>query len=154
MAFLSNISLTEVVERVRQLDADKIKMCAKQLRVEATAATLLPDEYLCNETLLESAITSNKTELPPTWLIFMQTLLSAKNQKLGERSLQKAKSIFCDIILYHRKNTPKHVALAESVHLSRSKHLITMLNKLGHCISYQAVKDLDTEITRAILSEN
>lgn len=154
MVFLTDIPLADVVERVRQLDDNKIKMCAKLLRDEAVAAKLLPDEYLCDETLIENTI--NKTELPPAWMTFLQKLFSAKNQKLEGSCLRRAKSIFSDIVYcITEKKTPKHVALAESVHhLSRSKHLITILNKLGHSISYQALKDLDTEITRAIINED
>lgn len=57
----------------------------------------------------------------------------------------------------NEKESHKHIVLAESVHhLTRSKHLITILNKLGHCISYKykALKNLDTEIIRAILHED
>lgn len=59
------------------------------------------------------------------------------------------------VTLYTVSLKRRHVALAKFVHhLTRSKHFITILNKLGHGISYKTLKDLDTEIIRAIISED
>ena len=44
------------------------------------------------------------------------------------------------------KRTPKHVELSMSLlHLIRSKTILTMLNRQGHCVSYDAARRIDTE---------
>lgn len=66
----------------------------------------------------------------------MQALFSLKNQKLGENYYQKALAVFSNFFNITEKLTPKHIALAQSIHhLTRSKYLITIRNKFGHCIS-------------------
>lgn len=43
--------------------------------------------------------------------------------------------------------TPKHVALAQSIHhYTRSKFLIALLNRLGHSISYTTLTRLDNQV--------
>ena len=40
---------------------------------------------------------------------------------------------------------PKHVGLALTVHhIWRARNLVTLLNRQGHCISYDALKRIDT----------
>ena len=47
-----------------------------------------------------------------------------------------------------RVKTPKHVGLAMSIrHMTGSKQLITMLNRLGHCSSYDEIEIIDTSLT-------
>ncbi|XP_043480323.1 uncharacterized protein LOC122510010 [Leptopilina heterotoma] len=153
--FMSNVPLVEVVERVRELNSENhIVTCAKELRKELLKTTLIPDDYLCDEVLLEKLFAEEK--LPSIWKIFLQALFSSKNQTLGESTYRRAYSVFSDIFFtVTDKQTPKHIAVAQSIHhLSRSKHLITVLNKLGHCISYKSLKNIDFELTSSILSED
>lgn len=115
---------------------------------------LIPSGYLRDETLLEKLLKNG--ELPRTWQLFMRALFNAKNQELSDIYYRRALSVFYDIFFtVTGKQTPKHIALAESIHhLTRSKHLISMLNKFGHCISYKALKDLDLEVIISIVCED
>ena len=46
-----------------------------------------------------------------------------------------------------RVKTPKHIGLAMSVrHMTGSKHLVTMLNRFGHCCSYDDIEVVDTSL--------
>ena len=52
-----------------------------------------------------------------------------------------------------RIKTPKYVGLAISVrHLTGSKQLINMLNRMGHCSSYEDVEAVDTSIAREMVA--
>lgn len=52
-----------------------------------------------------------------------------------------------------RVKTPKHVALGMSVrHITGSKQLITLLNRMGHCSSYEEIEAVDTGLAREILA--
>ena len=48
--------------------------------------------------------------------------------------------------------TPKHIALAIAIkHLTGSKMVINVLNKLDHCICYDNVMRIQTAIAKAII---
>ena len=50
---------------------------------------------------------------------------------------------------------PKHVSLAMSVrHLTGSKQLISMLSRMGHCVSYDDVEAMDTSLAKEILAKS
>ena len=62
----------------------------------------------------------------------------------------------CQDILYcsshGRLKTPKHTGLAMSVHhLTGSKQIIAMLNRLGHCVSYDETQILDTSLASEVM---
>ena len=47
--------------------------------------------------------------------------------------------------------TPKHIRLAITVHhLTGSKQIVTLLNKMGHCSSYNDVEVINTSLAREI----
>lgn len=50
---------------------------------------------------------------------------------------------------------PKHVSLAMAVrHLTGSKQLVTMLNRMGHCSSYDDVEAIDTSLAKEVLAQS
>ena len=52
-----------------------------------------------------------------------------------------------------KEPTPFHVMVAESVHsLTRSKELLTALNRHGICVSYNTIKRIDVDIEEKIIS--
>ena len=67
-------------------------------------------------------------------------------------------SIAQDIIhatTHGRVKTPKHVGLAMSVRLiTGSKQLITMLNRLGHCLSYDETERIDTSLALEVTAKS
>ena len=54
-----------------------------------------------------------------------------------------------------RLKTPKHIGLAMSVrHMTGSKQLIRMLNRLGHCCSYDDTEVVDTSLALEIIAKS
>ncbi|CAH3184172.1 unnamed protein product, partial [Porites lobata] len=54
-----------------------------------------------------------------------------------------------------RVKTPKHIGLAISVrHMTGSKHLVTMLNRFGHCCSYDEIEVVDTSLALDIIASS
>ena len=148
---MGNIPLQDVIEHIRDINSTNyIVKSAKQLRKELLTTELIPGGYLCDETLIEKSLNDGK--LPETWLTFMQALFSANNKKLSDNYYRRALSVFYDIFFtITEKQTPKHIALAESIHhLTRSKHLINVLNKFRHCVNYKTLKILDREKQRQL----
>ena len=54
-----------------------------------------------------------------------------------------------------RVKLPKHVGLAMFVrHMTGSKHLVSILNRMGHCSSYDQIESVDTGIAKEILAKS
>ena len=53
-----------------------------------------------------------------------------------------------------RVKTPKHASLAMAVrHLTGSKQIVTILNRLGHCSSYEDIEVIDASLARETLAK-
>eukprot|EP00794_Sanderia_malayensis_P021054 gene21054-23110_t len=124
---------------------EKIKKVAKFLRDEIKKS---------NDTLQqwppsEDDLLSSETELPFNLVTFLKALLSEGGNITG-RKKKRIESIGKDII-YCVKNgrdrTDKHVLLSLCVkRKTGSKEIVNWLNKLGHCISYDEVRYLETTL--------
>ena len=54
-----------------------------------------------------------------------------------------------------RVKLPKHVGLAMSVrHMTGSKQLVSILNRMGHCSSYDEIESVDTGLAKEILAKS
>lgn len=52
-----------------------------------------------------------------------------------------------------RIKLPKHISLAMSIkHLTRSKQLISLLNRMGHCSSYEETEEVETSLANESLA--
>eukprot|EP00058_Branchiostoma_floridae_P009808 XP_002595296.1 hypothetical protein BRAFLDRAFT_128105 [Branchiostoma floridae] len=55
---------------------------------------------------------------------------------------------------YGRIKTPKHTCLGLTVrHLTRSKQLLTILNRMGHCASYDEIEVVDTSLATECIAK-
>ena len=106
-----------------------------------------------------------RSSIPTTLYKFLQVLISSKDivnettqDPVGEEDDRRICAIAQDIIhatTRGRVKTPKHVALAMSVHhLTGSKQLVTMLNHFGHCSSYHITEIRDTSIANEIIAKS
>ena len=99
------------------------------------------------------------------WLIRLLITSEGKDyQSLDESSTCKSLaaerqviSIAQDIIhcsSNSRTKLPKHIGLALCVHhLTSSRLVITLLNKMGHCCSYDELRAADTSIAAEVLAK-
>ena len=76
----------------------------------------------------------------------------------ASNTTDERKIILCGQDLVHcashaRVKLPKHVGLAMSVkHLTSSKQLITLLNRMGHCSSYEEIEQVETSLVNENLA--
>lgn len=109
--------------------------------------------YVCNDALISEEFDNFK--IPPQWEVFFRKLLVDRvNNKDTKR---RCFSIYMDLyyLITDGDLTPKHVSLAQFTHhYTRSKLLITTLNKLGHCISYTSLKKVDSQAAFDIVTKN
>ena len=100
-----------------------------------------------------------KSLIPKALLRFIKWLVSPEKQvhpqeemsdeTTSEQTERTMLSICQDLIFANsagEKKMPKHIGLASTVqHIWRAKSLVTMLNRHGHCISYDSLKRIDTK---------
>ena len=109
-----------------------------------TARQLIPDSlYL----LIKQLVVSEKRARPS----------NALNQSTAIEDERQILSIAQDIIHCNSKGRvklPKHTSLAICVHhLTTSKRLIELLNRMGHCVSYDEMRSVNTSIAEDVLAK-
>ena len=94
---MTDVSLTQLVERVRQVDNinNKIEDITDILKREILETDLKAiDTYICDDAVIDKYLST--FELPHTWASFLQSLLCNK-RLLDKQKLMRAKSIFMNI---------------------------------------------------------
>ena len=108
---------------------------------------LIPD---CLYLLIKLLVTADKRGGPPD-------ALNALSQSTNIEDERQILSIAQDIIHCNTKGRvklPKHTSLAISVHhLTSSKRLIELLNRMGHCVSYDEMRAVNTSIAEDVLAQ-
>ena len=140
------------IRRVASLIKQEIKKCTgfntKPLNTQdvsmETARQLIPDSlYL----LIEQLVVSDKRARPS----------NALNQSTAIEDKRQILSIAQYIIHCNckgRVKLPKHISLAICVHhLTTSKRLIELLNRMGHYVSYDEMRAVNTSIAGDILAK-
>ncbi|KAL9983229.1 hypothetical protein ACROYT_G005369 [Oculina patagonica] len=108
---------------------------------------------------------SVRSSIPTTLYRFLQILISSTDtleatskETVREEDDRYICAIAQDKIhasTHGRVKTPKHIALAMSVrHITGSKQLVTMLNRFGHCSSYDILEIMDTSIANEIIAKS
>ena len=140
------------IRRVASLIKQEIKKCTgintKPLNTQdvsmETARQLIPDSlYL----LIKQFVVSDKRARPS----------NALNQSTAIEDERQILSIAQDIIHCNSKGRvklPKHTSLAICVHhLTTSTRLIELLNRTGHCVSYDEMRAVNTSIAEDVLAK-
>ena len=145
---LQNSEIHRVASSIKQ----EIKKCTgiptKPLNTQdvsiETARKLIPD---CLYLLIKLLVTTDKCSRP-------SDALSQSTSMEDERQIL---SIAQDIIHCNTKGCvklPKHTSLAMCVHhLTSSKRLIELLNRMGHCVSYDEMRAVNTSIAEEVLAK-
>ena len=132
--------------KIKTIDiGESLKECANVLRTECEEFDFCLDESF---NLAEDATLSLKYYLkdcPPTWSAFFDSMFPYQSK--SENIIRKCDTIF-QIIYYlvhnGKKKTPFHLSLCESIHdTCRSKELITIMNILDLCMSYDELDRID-----------
>ena len=140
------------IHRVASLIKQEIKKCTgiptKPLNTQdvsmETARKLIPD---CLYWLIKLLVTADKRSRPTD-------VLSQSTNMEDERQIL---SIAQDIIYCNTKGRvklAKHTSLAMCVHhLTSSKRLIELLNRMGHCVSYDEMRAVNTSNAEEVLAK-
>ena len=140
MFFSTKIRAPDIAETLRA--ADPIQQCATELRNECENFDFLLQGSFHAPDDLEISFKHYIQQRPETWEKFFNALfpyrIKADNIK---RKCDTLLQVFFYLIHNGKSKTPLHVSLALSIHdICRSKNLITNLNRLGLCVSYDEVE--------------
>ncbi|KAJ8673736.1 hypothetical protein QAD02_004998 [Eretmocerus hayati] len=151
---VADVSADNLLERLRQLSDPQreIQEVTQKLRNEIDSMEIDLSKFVCDDRVIEQYL--NEFKLPPTWYYFLEQLLQSK-KSFKDTKLRRAKSIFMDLCYTIKgMHSPKHIALAQGIHyLTRSKVIITLLSRLGHCISYSDLRSHDTYVLKKIVND-
>lgn len=105
----------------------------------------LEDKY-CDAHDLESSLSQFDNSRPQFWDTFFKSLMPSSSM-LPENTKKKCDTLFQIIYyIFHNglKKTPLHVCTAQAIHETcKSKTLITSLNHIGLCISYESLQRMN-----------
>ena len=143
------------IHRVASLIKQEIRKCTgiptRPLNTQdvsmKASRQLIPD---CLYLLIKLLVTADKRGGPPD-------VLNALSQSTNMEDDRQILSIAQDIIHCNTKGRvklPKHMSLAMCVHhLTSSKRLIKLLNRMGHCVSYDEMRAVNTSIAEEVLAQ-
>lgn len=132
-------------------DQDILRAAASILRKEILSInkSKLPDN-LCSQRIMQG-----ECSVPPALSDFVASVIGGDTRKRRNCDNYKrhVKSLSQDLIyMTHNGNikTSKHICLGTALKsLTSSRKVIDILNRYRHCISYNAVEELETEVTYA-----
>lgn len=113
----------------------------------------LPQKKLPSKNITSQHLISGEVSIPEELSNFYSTLLGGFKQK-RKRGLKCTRLVrsYCQDVIYGVHNgqvkTSKHIMLGITLKsLTSSRKIIDIMNRYGHCISYQGVEELETEST-------
>lgn len=108
---------------------------------------------LPSKNLTAQHLITGEVSIPEPLLDFYLTLLGGCNQKRKKsmKCSHQARS-YCQDIIFGVHNgqvkTSKHIMLGMTLKsITSSRKVIDIINRYGHCISYQGIEELETEVT-------
>ncbi|KAK3724019.1 hypothetical protein QZH41_000590 [Actinostola sp. cb2023] len=177
LVYSSEISLMDVINGAAAQRNDQPELLQKENSESAESVVYKAAKMLkgsikeCNSISLYP-LSSNDIELerakslvPPDLYLFLRWLITSDDLDARFDSpcsnVSDERRVLClaqDMVhcLSHgRIKLPKHVGLAMAVrHITGSKEIVTILNRLGHCSSYDEIERVDTGLAKEILAKS
>ena len=161
MFFGNNIQAIDIAETLKKCDRESVKTVTSKIEEEIKVYDFALDQSFCssNDVLISSYKLSKlmfETGTFDVWNAFIQCLFKSKNINSEGSKVMKETLFQIVYYIYHNgaKLTPFHLALAETIHtMTRSKHLITILNKRKLCVSYDTLERIDIGLGQKVISE-
>lgn len=113
----------------------------------------MPKNTLPTKNITTEHSMAGEVSIPTLLLDFYKTLLGGwrgkrkENMQCGQQVLSYCQDVMFTVHGGHVK-TPKHIMLGTTLKsLPGSREIIDIVNRCGHCISYQGIEELETEET-------
>lgn len=156
LVFLTKTSVKQTVKKI--WTSNPLLEVTNQLASELKNYDFQLEDKYCDENDLECTLSRFDKNRPQFWDAFFKSLMSLS--MVPEDTKKKSDTLFQIIYyIFHNglKKTPFHVCTAQAIHETcKSKTLITSLNHIGLCISYESLQRMNYSFAaRAVsLSEN
>ena len=152
LIYNAQLSVADAIAYVYQLGSkDKLEECAIFLRKTIQHAFEESESVPWPPTAADLDVDPS---IPKELTKFLKFVVSGDNSSECERSHRLVLSIGQDIaraVTNGEWKLPKQILLGETIrHLYRSKNLVTILNKLGHCELYDFCLELETAMAKAL----
>ena len=153
LVYSSRITVADAVASAYRLaSVDKIKDVALLLRGVIRRAFGKSKELPWPPTPDELELSSG--DLPQELMTFLNIVAAGKPEATADKTQRLVLSIgqdLCRAVTEGEWKLPKHILLCMTIrHLYRSKQLATILNRLGHCESYDFGLELETAMAKAL----
>ena len=152
VVFSSKIQAVDIADTIRRIDV--VKLCGKILLGELAEFDFHLEGSFCSSEDLKLSLKHFMENRPKNWNSFFNSMLPYRIK--SDSIKRKCDSIFQEffyLIHNHRKKTPLHVSLSETVHdISRSENLIEIMNKMGFCISYDELERIDQRLPQRTIN--
>ncbi len=146
---LSNFTEQKLLENNKQEHAFQIRK--EILRI--------PQKKLIDNVKLEDILIGD-ADLPKELIKFMNNIVIGpkKSVEISDKKERTIRSISSDIVYAvsdGRVKPAKHLQLGLALkNLCGSKKVVSIINHLGHCVSYNVAIELETELTYTVSKEN
>ena len=141
--FSSKIKTIDIAQILRK--ADLLRKCANVLRNESEEFDFRLDGRFNSAEDATLSLKHYIRDCSPTWSAIFDSMLPYRSK--SEKIMRKCDTIYQTIyflVQNEKKKTPLHLSLCESIHdTCRSKELITIMNRLGLCMSYDKLERID-----------
>ena len=147
--FSRSVTTEDLVERL--CSNDPVTVCAKLLREEVENYNFhLDDSYnVAGDSI--TSYTAYREGQPLAWQKFFDSMFPKRKYHDGLQ--RKCDTVFQIMYaLNQKKKTRLHVLIAQTIHdASRSKKVITLINRLGLSISYDEMMLIDTRLAERVI---
>ena len=142
-------------EALHLVDKNNIKLKMREATLNLTNAIKDADVACLSKELTVEGVYKGETDIPDLLKTFITYLISGPDIKLNNTTSKTCRiESICQDIIYAaaagHKKPGKHLQLGMVMKsLTASRKVIETLNCLGHCVSYNLVEEIETELTYA-----
>lgn len=179
LIYSSSISVQDIINAAAKQEINQAESQPKSVQDISTekktvlyhaAQILRSDLRNCNGISIQPlsnddiSLENGRSVIPESLYNFLHGLLSKQNlshdnnfcvdQEIDKRALMIGQDIV-HATSHSRVKTPKHIGLAVTLHhLTGSKQIVTLLNRMGHCSSYEDVEIVNTSLATEIAAKH
>ena len=153
MFYLSRVQIEDAIETI--CAKGPVEMCAKKLRSECQEFYFGLDKSFRYASDLQYGMKKlESTHSLQHWNSFFDITFPTSRSSVDiKRKCEVVFQIVYNLIHNGQPKTPLHTVISQSIHdTCKSKCLIQMFNRLGLCISYDNLEQVDIEITQEIIN--
>ena len=153
MFYPCRVQIEDAIETIRAKDS--VEMCAKKLRSECQEFYFGLDQSFRYASDLQYGMEKlESTDNLQHWNSFFDIMFPTRHSSVAiKRKCEVVFQVVYNLIRNGHRKKPLHTVISQSIHdTCKSKSLIWMFNRLGLCISYDELEQVDIAFTQEIIN--